>query len=216
VLFALVVVVGALLVGGVLGGHLGRLGELGLRHQSVVVVALLVQLAGGVLGGPAYGLGLVLSVLLVAVFLAWNRGVRGTGLVTLGLLSNALVVSLNGAMPVSADASGRAGITIQDILSGADARHELAGATTHLRWLGDVVPVLLPVYPEVVSVGDVLVAAGLAQLVVVGMTRGRPAGQTSAATLAANRQEETVMAKRGRKRRARKKSNANHGKRPNA
>ena len=39
--------------------------------------------------------------------------------------------------------------------------------------LGDVVPVLLPLRPEVVSPGDVLVASGLAQLVVVGMRAGR-------------------------------------------
>jgi hypothetical protein len=111
---------------------------------------------------------LAVSALLAAGFLAVNRGVRGTGLVAAGLLSNALVVGLNGAMPVSADASGRAGISTQDILS-ADPRHELAGPATRLDLLGDVVPVLLPVHPEVVSPGDVLVAAGLAELVVLGM-----------------------------------------------
>jgi hypothetical protein len=34
-----------------------------------------------------------------------------------------------------------------------------------------VIPVLLPIRPEVVSVGDVLVAAGLAQLVVSALRR---------------------------------------------
>jgi hypothetical protein len=74
-------------------------------------------------------------------------------------------------MPVSADASGKAGVTTQDLLAGTDPRHELADDGTRLRALGDVVPVLLPVHPEVVSPGDVLVAAGLAQLVVLGMRR---------------------------------------------
>jgi hypothetical protein len=97
--------------------------------------------------------------------------VRGTGLVAVGLLANALVVGLNGAMPVSDAALGRAGVSTQDIVSGEDPRHELAGQGTRLRSVGDVIPVALPLRPEVVSPGDVLVAAGLAQLVVVGMRR---------------------------------------------
>ena len=176
-LFALVVLLGAVVIGYAAGGRLGRLGDLRLRRGVLVVLAVLAQAGGSLLGGRAYPAGLAVSVLLVAVFLTQNRGVRGTGLVALGLLSNALVVGLNGAMPVSADTSGRAGISTQDILSGADPRHELAGAHTHLRWLGDVVPVLLPARPEVVSVGDVLVASGLAQLLVLGMTAGRTVGR---------------------------------------
>lgn len=171
VVFAVVVLLVALVVGYGAGGSLERLGSLSLRNGRLVVAAVVVQLGGGLVGGAAYPLGLAVSAALVAVFLAYNRGVRGTGLVALGLLANALVVGLNGAMPVSRDASGRAGITTQDILSGADPRHELSGPGTRLALIGDVIPVLLPVHPEVVSVGDVLVAAGLAQLLVVGMTR---------------------------------------------
>jgi hypothetical protein len=174
VLFAVVVLLVSLGVGWALGGRLERLGDLPLRQGRVVVLAFLAQLAGAVLGGPFYPLGLVVSVLLVAAWLSRNRGVRGTGLVALGLLSNALVVGLNGAMPVSADALSRARLSTQHILSGADPRHELATRETRLRGLGDVIPVLLPLRPEVVSVGDVLVAAGLGQLVVIGMARRRP------------------------------------------
>lgn len=172
-LFALVVLAAALLLGTATGGSLGRLGDLALRDGRLVLVALVVQAGGAVVGGRAYPTGLALSALLVAGFLARNRGVRGTGLVAAGLLSNALVVGLNGAMPVSPSASGRAGISTQDVLSGADPRHELRTDQTRLAALGDEIPVLLPVHPEVVSVGDVLIAAGLAQLVVVGMTRRR-------------------------------------------
>lgn len=173
VVFAVVVLVVALAVGAARGGSLTTLGDLPLRRGRLVVAAVLTQLIGTLVGGRAYPLGLAVSALLVAGFLGLNRGVRGTGLVALGLLSNALVVGLNGAMPVSADASGRARISTQDLLTGADPRHELAGPDTLLEPLSDVIPVLLPVRPEVVSVGDVLVAAGLAQLVIVGMTRRR-------------------------------------------
>ncbi len=166
----LVVVVLALAVvlGLARGGRWAGLARLGLRTRWLLVAALLCQLVGGVLGSTAYPVGLALSALLVIAFLASNRGLRGGGLVALGLLANAVAVGLNGAMPVSPAAADRAGLPVA-VLAG-DPRHEVAGPATRLRWLGDVVPVALPVRPEVVSPGDVLVAAGLGQLVVVAMT----------------------------------------------
>jgi hypothetical protein len=169
VLFALVVLLGAVVVGYARGGDLDHLGHLHLRWKRLVVAALLLQLAGGLSGGWRYPAGLAVSALLVAVFLVLNRGVRGPGLVALGLGCNALVVGVNGAMPVSGDAMGRAGLATQDILTGADPRHELLGPDTHLGWLGDRVPVYLPRHPEIVSPGDVLVASGLGELIVIGM-----------------------------------------------
>jgi hypothetical protein len=210
VVFALAVLLGALVLGWARGGSLDRLGHLPLRQKRLVVAALLLQLLGGLAGGWRYPLGLALSALLVAVFLVLNRGLRGTGLVAAGLLLNALVVAANGAMPVSGDAMGRARLSTQDILSDADPRHELIDDRTRLALVADRVPVYLPGHPEIVSAGDVLVAAGLAELLVVGMGTGAASGRMGAA------REETVMAKRGRKRRARKKNAANHGKRPNA
>jgi hypothetical protein len=173
----LVVLAVALAIGWLRGGSLDRLGALPLRSRRLVVAALLAQLAGTVVGGPFYPLGLITSAVLVVAFLVRNRGIRGTGLVALGLLANALVVGANGAMPVSAEAAGRAGTGIQDLLTGADARHELAGPGTRLDWLGDVLPVPLPLRPEVISPGDVLVAAGLGQLVVLGMLGAGAPGQ---------------------------------------
>ena len=211
-LLALTVLVAAVAVGLLRGGRLDGLGRLDLRRRPLVVAAVLAQLAGTLLGGPSYAVGLSVSALLVGWFLVVNRGTRGTGLVALGLLANALVVGANGAMPVSLDAAARARIPTGAILAGDDPRHEAADRATRLRPLGDVVPVLLPLAAEVVSPGDVLVAAGLGQLVVVGMGAGRssrvqPLRQPSPGG---------TMAKKGRKRRARKKSAANHGKRPNA
>lgn len=171
-LLAVVALAVAVGLGYATGGDLRRLGRLPLRRTGLVWAAGAVQLAGSLLGGPAYQAGLAGSAALVAVFLQRNRGLRGTGLLALGLLANALVVGVNGAMPVSLAAAGRAGVSTQDILTGADARHVVAGPGTRLRWLGDVVPVPWPVHPEAASPGDVLLSAGLAQLVVVGMRRG--------------------------------------------
>ena len=166
---ALAVLAVSLVVGYLRGGSLDGLGRVPLRDRGLVVLAVVAQAGGALLGAGTYALGLAVSALLVAAFLVRNRGIRGTGLVALGLVANALVVGLNGAMPVSSEASGRAGVSLQDLVDGADPRHELSGPGTRLPLLGDVIPVLLPVWAEVVSPGDVLVAAGLAELVVVGM-----------------------------------------------
>lgn len=167
----LVVLTAGVLLGWLSGGNLDRLGGLAMRRRRLVVAALLAQLTGTVVGGPVFAVGLALSAVLVAAFLASNRGLPGAGLIALGLLANALVVGVNGAMPVSPAASARAGTTAP--AAQFDQRHEPADGTTRLAWLGDVVPVPLPLRPEVVSPGDVLVAAGLAQLVVVGMLTHR-------------------------------------------
>jgi hypothetical protein len=173
VLLAAIVLLIAVALGFALGGRLSALGRLHLRHSWLVVLALGAQLGGAALGGTAYRCGLAGSALLLGAFLVRNRGVHGLGLVALGVLCNAVVVGANGAMPVSADASGRAGISTQSLLRGSDRRHELAGDGTRLAWLGDVVPVLVPARPHVASPGDLLVLAGLAELLVVGMTRRR-------------------------------------------
>jgi hypothetical protein len=173
VVLAAVALLAALALGWLSGGSLERLGALALRSRRLVFGAFAAQGLGTVIGGPFYPLGLIVSAGLVVWFLVHNRGVRGTGLIALGLFCNALVVALNGAMPVSVDAAGRAGTTTQHILIGDDPRHEIADRHTRLRFLGDVVPVRMPSRPEVVSPGDILLAAGIAQLVLLGMRTGR-------------------------------------------
>ncbi|MGN6472297.1 MAG: DUF5317 family protein, partial [Mycobacteriales bacterium] len=59
------------------------------------------------------------------------------------------------------------------IATGNDARHTIAGRGSHWRGLGDVIPLPLPVAPEVVSPGDVLVAAGLGEFIFVTSRRRR-------------------------------------------
>ena len=163
----------ALAVGWSRGGSLERLGALHLRRRWLVVAALLAQLGGALVGGPAYAVGLAAGAGLALAFLVRNRGTRGTGLIGLGFALNALVVGANGAMPVSLEASARAGVTTQYLLTGEDPRHEVLDEATRLHLLADVVPVPLPRLPQVVSPGDVLVTAGAAQLVVLGMGRRR-------------------------------------------
>lgn len=178
---ALVALVGAVAAGYALGGTWARLTTLELRWRRFVVAAVLAQTGGALVGVLGYGdprrayvVGLATSAACAAVFCSRNLRVAGVPLVTLGLCANAMVVAANGAMPVSVSAAVRAGVPLADIAGGHDSRHELADDATTWRWLGDVIPVPLPTRSEVVSPGDVLVAAGLAELVVMGMLRRRP------------------------------------------
>jgi hypothetical protein len=175
---AVIALVGAVAVGYALVGNWSRLTSLHLRWRRFVVAAVVAQAGGALFGVLGYGdprhtyvVGLAASALCAAAFCARNLLVAGVPLITLGLISNAVVVAANGAMPVSVAAADRADVPVIEIAAGQDSRHEIADSTTTLRFLGDVIPVPLPARSEVVSPGDVLVAAGLAELIVMGMLR---------------------------------------------
>jgi hypothetical protein len=158
------------------GGRVGRLAGLPLAGWPLIALAAAAEIAGGLLadvgGRAAYVAGSVAATLAVIAFLVRNRALHGIPLVAVGLAANAAVVTANGAMPVSASAARIAGVATGPIAAGSDPRHILAGPGTALRLLADRFPLPLPGWPEVVSAGDVLVAAGVALLVVTGMTTG--------------------------------------------
>jgi hypothetical protein len=154
------------------GGRLTGLRRLPLRRNRLLLTALSLSVLG-VLGGwlwePLLGILSALSWLTVT-FYAWvNRAVPGAALVAIGLAANGLVLLLNGAVPVSTHAATHAGTEPATVL-GASGREPI-GPNTLLPWLGKTVPVAFPPRPEVVSPGDVAVAAGLALTVGLGMAR---------------------------------------------
>ncbi|HVY10753.1 MAG TPA: DUF5317 domain-containing protein [Mycobacteriales bacterium] len=172
------VVAGAAAVAALAGGSWDALTATTMRAKRLVVAAVAAQLIGAALadhGSPSwcYVAGLAASAAFALGFCLLNLRVAGVPLVALGLVSNAVVVALNGAMPVSIIGASRAGVSTFSIATGNDPRHTIAGVGSVWRSLGDVIPVPLPVAPEVVSVGDVLVAAGLAEFVVVTARRRR-------------------------------------------
>ena len=158
----------ALLIGG------SRLAELRLRAVRLLVAAAVVQLSTSVLlpgSAVARGTALVLTVLLVGLFVVGNHQLAGTPLIGAGLLLNLVVVVANGAMPVSLTAAQRAGLSPAELRLESDAMREPVDDATRLRWLGDVVPLALPVRPQVVSPGDVLVASGVGLMLVAARSR---------------------------------------------
>jgi hypothetical protein len=176
----LVVIVVALLLGVARGGTMTNLAQLELRSWGLVFLALAVQAVGAfaaTIGLPHaslwYVLGMVGSAALVTVFVARNRELPGMALIALGFVLNALVVTANGAMPVDQAAADRVGISTVHLYQNVDAKHELADSATRLRPLADVIPVPLPGPlrwgSNVVSVGDVVLAAGIGVLVLNAM-----------------------------------------------
>jgi hypothetical protein len=182
VALALILLVGAAALALATGGSWSAFAGLPIRGARPVLIAVLAQLLGSGLARLTdlhgfYPVGLAISALAALAFCLRNIRLAGVPLITVGLAVNALVVVVNGAMPVSTDAAARARVSVAPIASGDDIRHSIAGAGTTLRPFGDVIPLPLPWRPEVVSPGDALIAAGLGELVLLGMRRRRAADE---------------------------------------
>jgi Family of unknown function (DUF5317) len=174
VTLVLLALAGGVIFGYARGGRLARLLRLPLRRNRLLLTAITLYVLGvlaGLVWQPLLGLLFGLAWLTIG-FYAWiNRAVQGMALLAAGLAANGVVMLLNAAMPVSVAAVERAGADASALLAPAE-RTEL-GPDTLLPWLGKTVPVAFPPRPEVVSPGDVAVAAGLALLVAAGMTGPR-------------------------------------------
>lgn len=176
----LLVIIAACLVGAARRGSMHNLAQLELVAWPLVFVAVAAQAAGAFAGslglahaGTLYVAGMVVSAALVTVFVTRNRELPGMPLIAVGFVLNAVVVTVNGAMPVAQEAADRVGISTVGLYRHADAKHELVDDDTVLPGLADVIPVPLPGPLErgsnVVSVGDVVLAAGIGVLVVNAM-----------------------------------------------
>ena len=108
----------------------------------------------------SYPLCLAVAATLMVQFAAGNLRVPGVALAAVGLCANALVVIVNGAMPVSETAADRAGVSVERMALDTDARHEPLDGGTRLTALTDRVPVPIPGHREVDSLGDLAIAAG--------------------------------------------------------
>jgi hypothetical protein len=129
---------------------------------------VVLQLASdlGVIAGWFTGTGALSYALLLGsqvVVLAWvlaNWQLPGLVLVALGLAMNAVVMAANGAMPVHPEAIAALGRDASELVRG---KHVLADADTRLWWLADIWAV--PPIRSVISIGDVVLAAGLIPIV---------------------------------------------------
>jgi hypothetical protein len=149
------------------GGRLHRIADAPLRWSWLLFVGVglqvIVDLGAGRGWLPDAGwsgyLLLLLSHLVVLGWVVANWHLPGMRLVTIGLGLNALVIGANGAMPVDPDAIRALGIDGATVPPG---KHTLLDDQTRLPWLADIWP--LPPLRSIISVGDVVLAAGLIPL----------------------------------------------------
>jgi hypothetical protein len=152
-----------ILVGFLRRGSLKTLGDAHLRAVWVVFLGVLLQL-GSTAAERAdlrwVALGLVLSSFAcVFTFASLNFRLPGMTLIAIGALCNFVVISANAGMPVSREALARTGFSV-DELKGA---HHVLTDGSRLRFLADVIPI--SVTANVVSVGDIVIWAGLLLLI---------------------------------------------------
>lgn len=171
-LIALVTLIGAgvgfaaaLATGGTAASVLARLRAVRLNHWPVLVLgavlSLAVSLDTNMLAGR-FALGISLVLLLAGCLL--NRHIVGATVAAIGIAANLGVLLVNGYVPVSEGAVVAAGIIDFDgldrVLLGA-ARRWTDDATI-AAWLGAAIP-LAPL-KDVITLGDLMTAAGLANI----------------------------------------------------
>jgi DHA3 family macrolide efflux protein-like MFS transporter len=159
-----------LVLGLVLGGKLERLADIRLQYLPLLFLAVIIRfgtealLGFGVeivdtlrmpLLGAAYGL---------LLFTLWhNRTYPGLALAFIGIASNGLVILVNGGrMPVWMDAYRLSGLT-GELNSVLHIPLETLDAEFFLRLgpLADIIPLPLPPFQNVASIGDLFLTAGL-------------------------------------------------------
>ena len=180
--FTLSVLVLAVAVSLLRGGRLHRIADAPLRSAWLLLVGLALQVAVDVAAarallttGPMTAGPLLASHLLVLVWVLRNWVFPGIWLIALGLGLNAAVIAANGAMPVDPAAIAALGLEGTRVPVG---KHTLLTADTRLPWLADILP--LPPLRTIISVGDVVLAAGLLPLTHGLMSYRSPASRRAA------------------------------------
>lgn len=178
---AVLAVLAGLVVAIAAGGRPGNIPAEGLRWPTLTVLAVALYWTPSLLGAtPSAAVVLIVSsyAALLAFALA-NLRLTGMAVVALGLGLNALVIVANDGMPVDPRAVVSTGLARPGELAAIElgAGRQWQEPDDRLAVLGDIVPVA--VLDEVVSFGDLVLAAGLAN---VGFRLLRPAGRRPSAS----------------------------------
>jgi len=175
VLIALIPLVLGVAVGLLRGGRFDNISAAQFRQPWMVFAGLAIQVGAQLLepkipalhGGAGY-LVLAISYALVIGFVALNLRFPGAIFIGAGLLLNLIVITANGAMPVSLWAVHAAGAkSLPGLATGV--KHHTMGPGSRLDVLGDIIPL-----PElgVLSVGDCVLGLGIYLLVQRMVLRG--------------------------------------------
>lgn len=161
------------LVAGLLaGGRLGNLIEVRLRWMAAIFLAVVVRfgteaaLLREIPLAESLRLPLLVTAYLILLAGLWaNRRLPGMAIAFVGILSNAVVIAVNGGrMPIWEQSLSAAGFSAADA---ATPLHVILSGELDATFLGrlgplaDLLPIPLPFIRNVASVGDVLISLGL-------------------------------------------------------
>jgi hypothetical protein len=161
----LALVTGAI-VGWATGGRLRFVAHHRIRFWWLVVLGFGLQVAADRIDLGRLDTAIVLGgAVALLTFAALNPNLVGIGVVSVGVAANALVIGVNGGMPVRVQAVVAAHIATpaQEASLNYGSRHHEEGAGDKLRFLDDNIP--LSPFREVVSFGDLILAVGVAATV---------------------------------------------------
>ena len=167
----ILIVIGlAVCIGFIAGGSLRHFEHLKVRWWGTALAGLVLQgiALSSSIGQPAGSAFLVGSYGFLLAFAWMNRRLPAVWLMMTGLLLNILAIGVNGGMPVSASALETAGAGAEGLLGAGALKHHLMGPDDTLTPLGDVIGIPPPI-GAVISIGDVLLYAGIGILVVAVM-----------------------------------------------
>ncbi|MDP8959453.1 MAG: DUF5317 domain-containing protein [Actinomycetota bacterium] len=148
------------------GGRLGNLADIHLRAWWLLFLGFGMQAITNFFPGNAdwarpVAVVLILLSYLALIALVWlNREHPGMWLAGVGILMNFSVIAANGGMPVMREAAALAGST-GEVSFEDHYKHLVLDEGARLAFLADVIPVAL--LNQVISLGDVFLAVGLAQ-----------------------------------------------------
>jgi hypothetical protein len=175
-LFTAVAVALGIAIGLLTGGRLQHVGERTFHAVPLLVVGVALQLVSGLLADVSVALVLLSYVALLA-FCALNLRIVGMGVVFVGLAMNALVIGVNGGMPVRRSAVVAADVAGYDDLPEIKlkGKRHFEDEDDRLMLLADIVPV--PPLGEVLSFGDLVMSVGVADVLVHLLRPQRHAGR---------------------------------------
>ena len=170
------VIAAALVIAVLFGGDVRRLSQIKIRHLELLLAAFAVKVAVAILGTThsqgavlvARPLNVIGAILLLAV--VWfNRRIPGALLFGAGLILNLIViVAFGGRMPVLLPHDADPNSPVLALLRGGlDPLHVALTRPQGLWFIGDIFAIPgLGGHSSLVSIGDLLMAAGVAWLII--------------------------------------------------
>lgn len=168
------VLVISVIIGLLRGGRFSELGRLRIRYIYLIFLAYLIQVGidfaaprAVFWGYPYLHAG---SYMLLFFALIRNRFIPGFNFILGGTALNFAVIALNGGrMPVRADVIP---VKLASALAaGQSGTHGLMLDETRLKFLADIFHISLPYQSQLISIGDIVINAGVLVLVLTGMKR---------------------------------------------